>query len=578
MKKTWKKILCLTLVFACLASMMVGCRKKGEVEEFTYPGQENMTMEEILELDRQNPITIKIYVADMTDVPDKNSPVLKAIAEATGTTVEIVSIASDRLQVLLATGDYPDVMVMNRNATFYDYLESGDVADIGPLLQKWAPTVYEMNSGLINLFANDKGELLYLTENNDLLREGEKHPEDATDPTRAQDELPWHSTLYVQYPLVNEIYGKAITTFDQYKEAMDAYIAKMGAQSASNKYYALSYDKDSAGDILWAGLAMYGYKCVYKGGLYVTKDGENYSYGFKTPEAKEWLLYLNELYRDGYIYTDASVQDYDKFIKQLNREQVFSFIGNYFAIYEANKTLGNKNSTTSYIPQKVMAPGVEQVYQYNAAYTGAGAFMIMNSSPYKQRIARLLEYLYSDEGSILHGWGIEGVDYVVDENGIRDITPEIAAQKGDANSKYDLNRGIRALYSIINLPTYTTDGQPAFARFAPYYSSDSGIDDRDKIIREDPVYNWHEDWKGTFYSDLSEMDIVIEGGSDAAKASAQAARIIKDHINNIIMAKSREEAIALYEKALKEFEAYGISAWEEEINRQIHAKRDKLNG
>ena len=157
-----------------------------------------------------------------------------------------------------------------------------------------------------------------------------------------------------------------------------------------------------------------------------------------------------------------------------------------------------------------------------------------------------------------------------------DINAEIAAKKSDA--KYDLERGIRALYSVINLPTYTTDGQPAFARFAPYFSSDSGIDERDKVIRQDPVYNWHEDWKGTFYSDMSEMDIVIEGGSDAAQASAQAARIIKDHINNIIMAKTREEAIALYEKALKEFEAYGISAWEAEINRQIHEKRDKLNG
>jgi len=577
MKKTWKRILCLTLALLSVATLFAGCnRGGGEVEDYTYPGQENMTMEEILEMDRKNPVTIKIYVADMTDVPDKNSPVLKAIAEATGTTVEIVSIASDRLQVLLATGEYPDVMVMNRNATFYDYIESGDVADIDELLKTWAPTVYDMNSELINLFKNEKGELLYLTENNDLLREGEKHPEDATDPNRAQDELPWHSTVYVQYPMVKEIYGKSITTFAEYKAAMDAYIAKYGKQSADNRYYALSYDKDSAGDILWAGLAMYGYKCVYKGGLYVTKDGENYSYGFKAPEAKDWLLYLNELYREGYIYTDASVQDYDKFIKQMNREQVFSFIGNYFAVYEANKTLGNKNSPVSYIPQKVHADGVETVYQYNAAYTGAGAFMIMNSSPYKQRIARLLEYLYSDEGSILHGWGIEGVDYIINEDGKRDINAEIAAKKSDA--KYDLERGIRALYSVINLPTYTTDGQPAFARFAPYFSSDSGIDDRDKIIRQDPVYNWHEDWKGTFYSDLSEMDIVIEGGSDAAQASAQAARIIKDHINNIIMAKSREEAIALYEKALKEFEAYGISAWEEEINRQIHAKRDKLNG
>jgi len=217
---------------------------------------------------------------------------------------------------------------------------------------------------------------------------------------------------------------------------------------------------------------------------------------------------------------------------------------------------------------------VDRVYQYNSAYTGAGAFMIMKSSPYQQRIARLLEYLYSDEGSILHGWGIEGEDYIVDENGIRNITEEIANKKN--NDDYDLKRGIRALYSVINLPTYTSDGQPAFARYAPYFSSESGIDDRDKIIREDPVYNWHEDWKGTFYADLTEMDIIVTSGSDAALASAQCARIIKDHINNIIMAKTEEEAIALYEKALKEFEAYGISAWEEEINKQIHAKRDKL--
>ena len=574
MKKTIKVILCLTLVLAMLVPMF-GCKKNNGVEEFTYPGQENMTLEEILEMDRQNPITVKIYVAGMTDVPEKDSAVLQEIAKRTGTTIELVGIEEDRLQILLASGEFPDIMVMNRNATFYDYLDSGYVADIGPVLQKWAPTVYSMNSTLIDLFTNANGELLYLTENNDLLREGEKHPEDATDPNRAQDELPWHSTIYVQYPLVKEIYGKAITTFAEYEEAMDAYIEKYGQQSTTNKHYAISYDKDSAGDILWAGLSMYGYKCMYKGGLYVTKDGENYSYGFKTPEAKEWLMYLNRLYREGYIYTDASVQDYDKFSRQLNREQTFSFIGNYYAVYEANKVLAVAKSQTSYIPQKVMADGVEQVYQYNSAYTGAGAFMIMNSSPYKQRIARLLEFLYSDEGSVLHGWGIEGVDYYIDENGNRNITEEIANQK--ANDKYDLKRGIRSLYSVINLPTYTTDGQSASARYAPFYSSESGIDDRDKIIREDPVYNWHEDWKGTFYSDLSEMDIVITSGTDAALASAQCARIIKDHINKIIMASTAEEALALYEKALKEFEAYGISAWEAAINSQIKEKREKLN-
>ena len=44
----------------------------------------------------------------------------------------------------------------------------------------------------------------------------------------------------------------------------------------------------------------------------------------------------------------------------------------------------------------------------------------------------------------------------------------------------------------------------------------------------------------------------------------------------MIMASTEEEATQIYEEALEEFEAYGISAWEEEINRQIHEKREKL--
>lgn len=570
MSKLLKSVLCLILVLASVLGM-TGCGKSSQVVEETYAGQEDMTFEELLELDRQNPITVTIYVADMTEEPASDSAVLAAIAEATGTTIQLVGIDTDKLQMLMASGEYPDVIVMNRDATFYDYLESGDLADLAPLLQQWAPTVWEMNSSLIDLFTNDDGQLLYLTENNDLLREGETHPEDATDPNRAQDELPWHSTVYVQYPMVKEIYGEAITTFDEYKAALDAFLAEYGDEK---NMYAISYDKDSAGDILWAGLSMHGYKCLYKGGLYVTEDGENYTYGFKAEDTLDWLLFLNELYREGYIYEEASIQPYDQFIRQMNRCNIFSFIGNYYAVYESNKTLAANNSENSYIPQKIMAEGVDRVYQYNSAYTGAGAFVLMETSPYKARICRLLEYLYSDEGSVLHGWGIEGEDYIINEDGLRDITAEVADAK--SNADYDLERGIRALYSVINLPTYTTDGQSAFARFAPYYSSESGVDARDAIIRADDTYNWHEDWKGTFYSDLSEVDIVIESGSDAAVASARCAAVIKDEINRIIMAASEEEARKLYQEAVDKFNSYGIESWEAEINRQIQEKRDKL--
>lgn len=570
MKKIFKSALCMLLIL-CMMVPMAACGGDDTVQEETYAGQDDMTFEELLEQDRQNPITIKIMVADLTEPASSDSAVLKAIAEKTGVTIELVGIDTDRLQMLMASKEYPDVIVMNRDATFYDYLESGDLADLAPLLQKWAPTVYEMNSQMIELFTNDDGELLYLTENNDLLRDGETHPEDATDPDRAQDELPWHSTVYVQYPMVKEVYGEKITTFEEYKEALEAFMAEYGDEK---NMYAISYDKDSAGDILWAGLSMYGYKCLYKGGLYVTDDGENYTYGLKAEKALDWLLFLNELYREGYIYEDASIQAYDQFIRQMNKAKVFSFIGNYYAAYEANKNMQGNNMSESYIPVKIMADGVEQVYQYNAAYTGAGAFVVLESSPHKARICRLLEYLYSDEGSILHGWGIEGEDYIINEDGLRDITEEIADKK--SNEDYDLLRGIRSLYSVINLPTYTSDGQPAFARFAPYYSTESGIDARDAIIREDEVYNWHEDWKGTFYSDLSEMDIVLESETPEAIASARCAAVIKDLINNIIMAPSEEECRARYQEAVEKVDAYGIETWEEAINSQIQEKRAKL--
>lgn len=574
--KNLKRYLCLLLAL-CLVLPLVACNRRSTVVEQTYPGQDSMTFEQLLEMDRQNPITVRIMVADMTDVPAADSAVLKAIAERTGTTIELVGIDTDRLQMLMASKEYPDVIVMNRDATFYDYLDSGDLADLEPLLKKWAPTVYEMhnsaaNGNLVDLFKNEKGELLYLTENNDLLREGERHPEDATDPNREQDELPWHSTIYVQYPMVNEVYGKAITSFDAYKEALDAFLAEHGDESNT---YAISFDKGSAGDILWAGLSMYGYKCMYKGGLYVTDDGENYTYGLKAEKSLEWLLYLNQLYREGYIYEDAPVQTSDQLIRQMNKAKVFSFIGNYYAVYQANKNLGGNNMPQSYIPLKVMADGVEQVYQYNAAYTGAGAFVLMESSPYKARICRLLEYLYSDEGSVLHGWGIEGEDYIINEDGLRDITAEIAEKK--SSNEYDLLRGIRSLYSVINLPTYISDGQSAFARFAPYFSSEDGLDPRDVIVREDPVYNWHDDWKGTFWDDLTEMDIVLEAETAEAIASARCAAVVKDLINNIIMAPTEEECRARYADAVAKVNAYGIEAWEEAVNAQIREKREKLS-
>ena len=52
--------------------------------------------------------------------------------------------------------------------------------------------------------------------------------------------------------------------------------------------------------------------------------------------------------------------------------------------------------------------------------------------------------------------------------------------------------------------------------------------------------------------------------------------MVKDLINNIIMAPTEEECRARYAEAVDKVNAYGIEAWEEAVNKQIHEKREKL--
>ena len=84
MKKLWRRLVCFGLG-AILLLGMTGCKTQKTVEEATYPGQDDMTFEELLEMDRQNPITIRIMVADLTEPATSGSPTLQVRAEGTGT-------------------------------------------------------------------------------------------------------------------------------------------------------------------------------------------------------------------------------------------------------------------------------------------------------------------------------------------------------------------------------------------------------------------------------------------------------------------------------------------------------------
>lgn len=526
--------------------------------------------------DAKHPITFTLFTTRVTTPPAADAPVLKEFAKRTGVSFNILTGNKEKLSIMLASKDYPDIIVMPRDDIFYRYLRSGDLIDLKPLLKKYAPTVYKFfsspaNGNLLEMFSTEDGKLFYLTENCDLLLEGQKHPEDTTDPNRVQMELPWHSTLYVLFPEVQGVAKQKITNLDEYYAALKAYKAKY----PDANHYAVTMEKGMGEEMLQAALAMYGYKVNRYGGYFATKDQKTYIYGFKAPEMLEFFKFMNKLYREGLMDPEGPVQSWDQMVQKLSAGQVFSYVGGYYAAYTANENLLRSDATKNmlFIPQKPLEGGAKQNWQYNAAYTGSAAMVVTKKCKDPERFVRFLEFLFSDEGLVLDGWGIKGEDYIINANGKRDITPEID-QKRKEDGMYNTKRGMKFFYRLVNMPTYTSDGQPASYRYAPFYSTQAGQDPRDVQVTKSP-FNWHLDWRGTFWRDYAEVDLYVEAETPEAIAIAKSQGIIKDAIAQMVMARSESEVEEIYKKTLSKMESYGISKWEKSIQAQILARRGK---
>ncbi|HEY5584103.1 MAG TPA: extracellular solute-binding protein [Ruminiclostridium sp.] len=581
MKYRIKNLLAVFLVLTVLVTLVSSCGSKGTdtTNQSSTNTQEQKTGG-TAETDVQNPITFTVFTA--SDDPLKgDAPILQEVAKKTGVTFDFQDAAgqtSEKLSIMLASNDYTDVVMMPRDNLFYQYLESGDLVDLKPLLQEHAPNVYQTfnlpeNGSLIDRFTDKNGKLYYLTNDLEVIRSGEKPAEDLEAQDYVEQVLPWHRMLFTLYPEIQDVYGKKINSMDNLYEALKSYKQKY----PDKDHYPISMSSTMGGDMLWAGLAMNGYKVLsygIYGGVYATKDGQKYQYAFKEPEILDFFKYLNRFYREGLMDQEGPIQTDEQFQQKLNTGKVFSMIGSFLPIYDANANFVTADETKSniLIPQKLLAPDVKNQWQFNYAYTGNNAMVVTNKCKDPARFTRFLNWLYSDEGLVLSGWGIEGEEYVI-KDGKRDVTPEINA-KIQADPDYYLKRGLGIFYNIVNWPVYTSDGQRSTLEYAPFYTSEDGKDPRDVAVTNSP-FNWHNDWGGTFWKDYDEVDIYSDAQSPEAQALAQAQALVNDAVCKMILAGSTQTVEQIYKETVSQMETVGISKWEKLINDEIASRRSK---
>ncbi|MDD6634014.1 MAG: sugar ABC transporter substrate-binding protein [Ruminococcus sp.] len=185
--------------------------------------------------------------------------------------------------------------------------------------------------------------------------------------------------------------------------------------------------------------------------------------------AKRWFKKLNEEYKKGIIDPDCFVLNQDQYYDKIRTGNVLGMADQKWNFQIATYELPDE---CQYVPLGVVIDeGIEEHYHSQPAFDDSMGITISTSCDDVEGALKFLNDLLSPEILTLRFWGIEGKDYMVDDDGLFYCTDEQTANRSNSE------------YAYKNLCEYT---------YFPYYF---GMN-HDGINAYCPAYQPSEFYKG----------------------------------------------------------------------------------
>ena len=212
--------------------------------------------------------------------------------------------------------------------------------------------------------------------------------------------------------------GKEIpVTYDDYEDVLLAFKNELGLSEPLG----LGGAGIPNGNYLVAGFDVYGYTQMIPKVIapYMQKDGE-VLYGAATPEFKEYLTMMHSWYEEGIIGSDF-ISNHPMFY---NSDGVIAGdIGLFYTNADDAQSLiaANEGIKLAPVPDPVKQEG-DMLHvggsQVHGAFTDGG--YVITSAATEEKIEAYLKYenfLFSEEGSVIADYGVEGVTFEYQEDG-----------------------------------------------------------------------------------------------------------------------------------------------------------------
>lgn len=188
-------------------------------------------------------------------------------------------------------------------------------------------------------------------------------------------------------------------------------------------------------------------------GQWIVDENNQAMYKFRSEKEREYFRWLCRMYNEGILDPEFATQTHEDYIAKIASGRVVALFDKDWDYQDGEKVLkadGKLGATYCGLPLTMDKATKSPVLMYQGLTTGTG-IAISSSCADPVKAIQFIDFLCSDEGQVLTHWGVEDVNYFIDESGHRFRTDEeIEASQNDKD--YQKNTGVG--FHNYPFPTY----------------------------------------------------------------------------------------------------------------------------
>ena len=412
--KLWKKT---TAILMC-AAMLTGlcaCSKGAETGSSETVADSNGAKTEQAAESEDEVITLTVMGEVGNDCISTDDAIGRKIKEELGIVLECTMVTNDKLKVMAAGGDLPDIIQLHEAPTM-----AKSLIDAGAL--------YPMDEWLENNGENIKTKIPDgLKWSKDVLGGGQTYvlPVAIEVTDKENPKKNGFVGFFTRWDCYKELGCPEITSEDEYLDVLKQMVDAHPETEDGKKVYALSG---------WTDWGLWPYKISYPFSFGYENLDNNQLLSHVTGELEDmftkedgifWksLSFFNKAYRMGIMDPEAFTMKNAQYHSKVSNGEILVAADNWDT---PDVAICGENAGMYVLPGAF--PYIAGIYPLESrlGYTTTNAICISANCKYPEKAMELLEYLNSDEGSRLVRTGIQGEDW-----DIVDGKPELIGKRLD---------------------------------------------------------------------------------------------------------------------------------------------------